>query len=209
MLRQPWLNSSAGWPNAQPERGRPAGPPSGCAWPPRWECVGPVGGLKDGCQSSPAGEGWNRGSVVAQWAQRRRGGQECPRSDAGMDKAIGGRTPRPGPEAPATGRPGGLPHTRDPCDCGVEQVSDLLVPGVSDSNAGPEAPATGRPGGLAHARDGCVCRVEQVFGVLVSGVCHRAGVEIVSWCRLVVGACRGSALTVAGAPSNLSSLMSS
>ena len=60
-----------------------------------------------------------------------------------------GRTVGAGPEAPTTGRPGGLPHASV---CRVEQVSDLLVPGVSDSGAGPEAPATGRPGGLPHDR---------------------------------------------------------
>ena len=48
----------------------------------------------------------------------------------------------------------GLPHAPDGCVYRVEQVSDLLVPEVSDFRAGPEAPTTGRPGGLPHARRG-------------------------------------------------------
>jgi hypothetical protein len=87
-----------------------------------------------------------------------------------MDKPIGGRAVGAGPEAPATGRPGGLPHAGDGCVYNVEQVSDLLVPGVSDSDPGPVAPMTGRPGGLPHTRDPCDCRVEQVSDLLVLGV---------------------------------------
>jgi hypothetical protein len=66
-----------------------------------------------------------------------------------------------------TGRPGGLSHARDGCVYRVEQVSDLLVRGVSDSDPGPEAPMTGRPGGPPHTWD---CSVEQVSDLLVPGV---------------------------------------
>ena len=36
------------------------------------------------------------------------------------------------------GRPGGLPHAKGSWDCTVEQVSDLLIPEVSDSRARPD-----------------------------------------------------------------------